>query len=96
MFIGDIFQAMYVIFLSRKRARLAGFFDGLEDCCNVVSYGGGASTIYIPPSTLHITDVSCVTLLLILVGSVLGAELGNWISAKLTPPEVVVVAQSEI
>lgn len=84
MAIGDVFQSLYIILLDRGRARLAGLFDGLEDIANVVAIGGGASTVYRHP----LDTVTAVTLLLLLAGSVAGADIGNRLSHRLTnkPP----------
>lgn len=80
MFVGDIFQALYVILLDKGRAWMAGMFDGLADITVVVSIGGGASTVY-----HHSLDgVTAATLSLILAGSVLGAVVGDWLSSKVT------------
>lgn len=90
MMIADIFQALYIITLDKGRAALAGMFDGLEDIASVVAIGGGASTVF----HHRIDAVTGVTLLLILLGSVAGADIGNRLSARFVHKPV--IAQSAI
>lgn len=80
MFIADIFQALYVIELAKGKAALAGMFDGLSDVAGVISIGGGASTVY-----HHSLDlVTAAALILILLGSIGGAYVGNRLSCRIT------------
>jgi hypothetical protein len=80
MLLGDTLQALYVIFLDRGRSTLAGCFDGLSDITQVVSIGGGASTVFHHP----IGALTVLTMALILIGSIAGARVGDWLSKRFT------------
>lgn len=87
---GDVAQAAYVILLARGRAFLAGTFDGIRDLTSVVAIGGGASTVF-----HHRIDlVTVVTFGGLLVASVVGAVVGNRLSARFVHKPV--IAQSAI
>lgn len=75
---GDIAQAVYIILLAKGRSVLAGTFDGLQDLTSVVAIGGGASTVF----HHRIDDVTVATFAGLLVASIIGADLGNRLSAR--------------
>lgn len=80
MFVGDVMQGMYVVLLNRGRSILAGSFDGLADLTQVISIGGGASVVFLH----HNVALAALTFVLIFIGSVAGAVVGDKLSARLT------------
>lgn len=89
MFGGDCCQAIYVVLLSRGRAYLSGVFDGLKDLSNVVAIGGGASTVF----HHSIDDVTFATFGGLFGASILGAGVGNLLSARFTGKPAVTQSQ---
>ncbi len=86
MFLGDICQAVYVI-LEQTRPWLASMFDGLDDWASFFSIGmGGATavTVHHNRPELHVTWTTLAILAVVMVGSVLGGVLGNYLTARLT------------
>lgn len=78
MFAGDVLAAMYVMAISKGRNRLAGHLDGLQDLTQVVSIGGGVSAVFAHDAIW----TAVLTLALIYVGSVAGAEVGGRLSTR--------------
>jgi prolipoprotein diacylglyceryltransferase len=86
MFFGDVAQGVYVI-LEETRPWLASFFDGLDDWASYFSIGmGGATTVVVAHGTphLHVTWITPAILAVVMVGSILGGRLGNYMSKRIT------------
>lgn len=84
MFVGDVLQGLYVVLLNRGRSALAGAFDGLADLTEVFAIGGGAAVVFVR----HDIPLAILTFLMIFIGSVGGAMVGDKLSARFTgkPP----------
>lgn len=80
MFLGDVLQALYVLLLGRGKPGLAGVADGLSDVTQVVSIGGGATTIFGHSSAW----TTALTLGLILLGSWCGSLVGDQLADSLS------------